>query len=211
MPSPFARLSRPICSVLDRVRDAFRTHNAGTVAVAVAALVVVTIGTTVGIVALGGVFDATIDQRITVDNPDRPSESACETFGDDADSVLAEQCDEPARIEVDAGAKLRDAATGRLHYGLIGVPVWWALFALHGGARVAGGSGSVGDSFAIAGWALVGELFRVIAGVAAIWVVLSNAAIAGSTFEALADELVAAITSATGPLLLASAVAIAIQ
>lgn len=211
MPSPLALLSRPIGSVLDRVRDAFESPWAGTVAVAV--LVVVTISTTLGIVALGGIFDATVDQRITVENPDRPPEMTCEAFGDDADSLVAERCDEPERVEVDAGAELRDAATGYLHYGLIGVPIWWALFALalHGGARVAGGSGSVGDSFVIAGWALVGELLRVIAGVAAIWLVLSNAAIAGSTFEALADELVAAITSATGPLLVASAVAIAVQ
>ncbi|QAU12773.1 YIP1 family protein [Halorubrum sp. BOL3-1] len=211
MPSPLAALASPIDGLLDRVRDAFESPWAGTVAVAT--LVVVTIGTAFGIVALGGVFDATVDQRITVDNPDRPPESTCETFGDDADSLIAERCDEPEQIDVDAGAELRDAATGYLHYGLIGVPVWWALFALalHGGARVAGGSGSVGDSFVIAGWALVGELFRVIAGVAAIWVVLSNAAITGSTFEALADGLVAAITSATGPLLVASAVAIAVQ
>ncbi|TKX51896.1 YIP1 family protein, partial [Halorubrum sp. SS7] len=67
MPSPFAVLASPIGSVLDRVRDGFDSPRAGTVAVAM--LVVVTIGTSLGIVALGGVFDATVDQRITVDNP----------------------------------------------------------------------------------------------------------------------------------------------
>ena len=54
--------------------------------------------------------------------------------------------------------------------------------------------GSVGDSFVIAGWAFVGGLLRLIAGLAAIWFVLSNAAITGSTFEALAGEVVAALT-----------------
>ncbi|VTT87424.1 unknown [Halorubrum sp. DM2] len=211
MPSPLALLSRPIGSVLDRVRDAFDTPRAGAIAVAI--LVVVTIGTTLGIVALGGIFDATVDQQVTVDNPDRPPESTCERFGDDPDSVFGERCDEPARIDVDAGEELRDAANGYLHYGLIGVPVWWGIFslALHVGALFAGGSGSVGDTFVIAGWALVGELLRVIAGVAAIWVALSNAAITGSTFEAIAEEIVAAITGTTGPLLVASAVAIAVQ
>ncbi|WP_434522673.1 YIP1 family protein [Halorubrum sp. AS12] len=211
MPSPLAALASLPGSVLDRVRDAFGSPRSG--AVAVAMLVVVTIGTTVGILALGAVFDATVDQQITVDNPDRPPESTCETFGDDSDSVLADQCDEPKQIEVDAGEELRDAASGYIHYGLLGVPLWWIMFALalHVGALVAGGSGSVGDSFVIAGWAIGVELLRLAVGLAAIWYALSNAAIAGSTFDALTSDIVAAITGATGPLLVASAVGIAIQ
>ena len=211
MPSPLAALASLPGGLVDRVRDAFGSPRAGSVAVAM--LVVVTVGTALGIVALGAVFDATVDQQITVDNPDRPPESTCETFGDDSDSVLADQCDEPKRIEVDAGEELRDAATGYIHYGLLGVPLWWIMFALalHVGARVAGGSGSVGDSFVIAGWALGAELLRLGAGIAAIWYALSNAAPAGSSFEALATDLVAAITGATGPLLVASAIAVAIQ
>ncbi|QUO47460.1 MULTISPECIES: YIP1 family protein [Halorubrum] len=211
MPSPLAALASLPGSALDRVRDAFGSPRAGGVAVAM--VVVVTIGTSVGILALGAVFDATVDRQITVDNPDRPPEPTCETFGDDSDSVFAEECDEPERIEVDAGEELRDAATGYLHYGLLGVPLWWALFAvaLHVGARVAGGSGSVGDSFVIAGWAIGVELLRLAAGLAAIWYALSNAAISGETFEALSNEIVAAVTSATGPLLVASAVGIAVQ
>ncbi|ELZ44434.1 hypothetical protein C464_13625 [Halorubrum coriense DSM 10284] len=211
MPSPLAVLASPIGSVLDRVRDTFDSPQAGTVAVAT--VVVVTIGTSLGIVALGGVFDATVDQRITVDNPDRPPESTCETFGDDPDSVLGEQCDEPEQIEVDAGSELSDAANGYIHYGLLGVPIWWVAFALalHVGALVAGGSGSVGDSFVIAGWAIGAELLRLAVGIAAIWYTLSNATITGSTFEALSADLTAAITGATGPLLIVSAVGIAIQ
>ena len=211
MPSPFAALADLPGSLLDRVRDAFDSPRVGALAVAI--VVVVTIGTSLGIVALGGVFDATVDRQITVDNPDRPSESTCESFGDDTDSVLADQCDEPERVEVDAGEELRDAATGYIHYGLLGVPIWWVLFAvaLHVGARVAGGSGSVGDSFVIAGWAIGVELLRLAAGLVGIWYALSNAALAGSTFETLSTELVAAITSATGLLLVASGVGIAVQ
>ncbi|RLM71285.1 YIP1 family protein [Halorubrum sp. Atlit-8R] len=211
MPSPLAALASLPGSVLDRVRDGFDSPHAGTVAVAM--LVVATIGTSLGIVALGGVFDATVDQRITVDNPDRPSESTCETFGDEPGSMFAEECDEPERIEVDAGEELRDAATGLIHYGLIGVPLWWALFAvaLHVGARVAGGSGSVGDSFVIAGWAVGAELLRLGAGIVGIWYTLSTATISGSTGEAVAADVAAAITGATGPLLVASGVAIAVQ
>ncbi|ELZ47985.1 hypothetical protein C463_01821 [Halorubrum californiense DSM 19288] len=211
MPSPLAALASLPGSVLDRVRDAFDSPRAG--AVAVAMLVIVTVGTSVGLVALGAVFDATVDQQITVDNPDRPSESTCEAFGDDPDPLIGEQCDEPEQVEVDAGSELRDAANGYIHYGLLGVPIWWVAFALalHVGALVAGGSGSVGDSFVIAGWAIGAELLRLGAGIAAIWYTLSHATITGSTFEALTADLTAAITSATGPLLIVSAVGIAIQ
>ena len=211
MPSPLAALTSSIGHLLDRARDAFGSPRAGGVAVAMVLLV--TVGTALGVVALGAVFDATVDQRITVDNPDRPSEPTCETFGDDSDSILADRCEEPERVEVDAGEELRDAASGYIHYGLLGVPIWWVVFALalHVGARVAGGSGSVGDSFVIAGWAIGVELLRLAVGLAAIWYALSNAAIAGSTFEALTSDIVAAITSTTGPLLVASAVGIAVQ
>ena len=209
MSTPLAALTRPLGALLDRVRSAFRGRDAATVAIAM--LVLVTIGTSVGILALGAVFDATVDQQITIDNPDRPSESTCETFGDD--SAFADECDEPARIEVDAGGVIQEGTGDYLHYGLIGVPIWWAVFglALHGGARLAGGSGSVGDSFVVAGWALVGELLRVIAGLAAIWYVLSTATFTGATIETLGPELLAAITTANGPLLVASAVAVAVQ
>ena len=211
MPSPLAAVGRSVGALLDRARGAFRERDAGTVAVAM--VVLVTVGTSVGVIGLGAVFDATVDQQVTVDNPDRPSASTCESFGDDPDSAFAEECDEPARIEVDAGGVIQDATGEYIHYGLIGVPIWWAVFglALHGGARLAGGSGSVGDSFVVAGWALVGELLRVIAGLAAIWYALSTATITGTTNETLGPELRAAITSATGPLLVASAVAIAVQ
>jgi hypothetical protein len=211
MPSPPSALASPIGSCVDRVREAFGSPNAGTVAIA--AVFVVTVGTTLGIVALGAVFDATVDERITVDNPDRPPESTCETFGDEPDSLVAEECDEPARIEVDAGEELRDATTGSLHYGLFGVPLWCALFAvaLHVGATVAGGTGSVGDAFVVAGWALAAELIRVAAGVAAVWYALSTATLSGGSVEALATDAVAAVGSATGPVFAASAVAVAVQ
>lgn len=184
MPSPLAALARPIRSVLDRARDAFGSPRAETVA---GATPVVTIGTTVGILALGGVFDATVDERVTVDNPDRPPESACEAYGDDPGTAFGEQCDRPERTGVDAGEELRDAASGHVHYGRIGVRLWWAAVALHVGARAAGGSGSAGDAFVIAGRALAAELVRLVTGLAGIWYALSNAAISGSTGEAVVD------------------------
>ncbi|WP_144799429.1 Yip1 family protein [Halorubrum depositum] len=212
MPSPIAPLSRAVGSLLDRSRAHFEAVRPRSGAVAVGLVLLVTLSTVAGVLALGAAFDATIDSEVTVDNPDRPPEATCESFGDD-DSLIGERCDRPERIEVDVGEELRGATGDYVAYGLFGVPVWWGIFALalHGGARLAGGSGTAGDSFAIAAWALVPELLRLAAGLAAIWYALSTATVDGATIEAIANEIVAAIGTMEGPLLAASAVVIAVQ
>ncbi|ELZ37908.1 hypothetical protein C471_12421 [Halorubrum saccharovorum DSM 1137] len=214
MPSPLAALSGLVAGLLDRSRAGFRRLKPGGGGLAVGVVVVVTLATTFGVVALGAAFDATIDREVTVDNPDRPPESTCEAFGDDdGNGVLAEQCDRPERVDVDVGEELRSAVGGYVGYALIGVPIWWAVFALalHGGARLAGGAGSVGDSFGIAAWAMAAELARLVAGLAAIWYALATTTVDGTTLEAIANEIVAAISAMQGPLLAASAVVIAVQ
>ena len=213
MSSPLAALSGLVSGLLDRSRDRFSRLRPGGQALTLGIVVLVTLATTFGIVALGAAFDATIDREVTVDNSDRPPESTCETFGEDDDSVFAEQCDRPDRIDVDVGEELQSAAGDYVGYALIGVPIWWAIFALalHGGARLAGGAGSVGDSFTIAAWALAAELVRLAVGLAAIWYALATAAVEGTTIEAIATEIVASISAMQGPLLAASAVVIAVQ
>ncbi|WP_200530393.1 YIP1 family protein [Halorubrum sp. LN27] len=213
MPSPLALPARLVGGLLDRSRAGFRQLDTGGHALTVGVVVLVTVATAVGVVALGAAFDATIDREVTVDNPDRPPEATCEAFGEDDGSLVAERCDEPERVDVDVGEELRSAADGYVGYALIGVPIWWAVFALalHGGARLAGGSGSVGDSFAIAAWAIAAELPRLVAGLAAIWYGLATTTVQGTTMEAIANELVAAISAMQGPLLAASAVVIAVQ
>ncbi|EMA61832.1 YIP1 family protein [Halorubrum lipolyticum] len=213
MPSPFAALSGLVGGLLDRSRAGFRRLKPGGGGLAVGVVVLVTLATTLGIVGLGAAFDATIDREVTVDNPDHPPESTCETFGDDEDSLVAEQCDQPERIDVDVGEELRSASGDYVGYALIGVPIWWVVFALalHGGARVAGGAGSVGDSFAVAAWALAAELVRLAVGLAAIWYALATATVEGTTIDAIANEIVAAMSAMEGPLLAASAVVIAVQ
>ncbi|MFW6317615.1 MAG: Yip1 family protein [Halorubrum sp.] len=216
MPSPLAPLQRFARGLLDRSRDGFETDRLRSGTVALGLVVLVTVATTAGILGLGIAFDATIDREVTVDNPDRPPASTCDSFDDDEDSlapVLEERCDEPERIDVDVGEELRSATGGYAGYGLIGVPIWWVIFALalHGGARLAGGSGSLGDSFVIAAWALVPELLRLVAGLAAIWYALATTTVEGTTVEAIANEVVAAMSTMEGPLLAASAVVIAAQ
>lgn len=215
MPSPLALLSRAVDTVIDGVRSRFRGDSSGpsSGAIALGAVVLVTLATVGGTLALGVVFDATIDRTVTVDNPDRPPESTCEAFGDDDDSLVADRCDRPERIDVDVGSELRDATTGYVHYGLLGVPIWWVAFALvlHAGARLAGGAGSVADSFAIAGWAIGPELLRLVAGVAAIWYALATTPIEGTAARAIGDEITAAMATMQAPLLAVSAVVIALQ
>jgi len=135
MPSPLAPLSGLVSGLLDRSRAGFRWLKPDKQALTVGVVVFVTLATTLGIVALGAAFDATIDREVTVDNPDYPPESTCETFGGDGDSVFVEQCDRPERIDVDVGEELRSASGEYVGYALIGVPIWWAIFALalHGG------------------------------------------------------------------------------
>jgi len=213
MPSPLAPVSRLVGGLLDRSHAGFRWLDPDGHALTVGVVVVVTLATTLGIGALGAAFDATIDREVTVDNPDRPPESTCEAFGEDDDSLIAEQCDQPQRVDVDVGEELQRTSGGYVVYGLIGVPIWWAIFALalHGGARLAGGAGSVGDSFVVAAWAIAAELVRLAAGVGAIWYALATTTVEGTTMEAIAREIVAAISAMQGPLLAASAVVIAVQ
>lgn len=212
MPSPLSALPAAVGSLLDRSRRRFETPRERPGAVAAGIVLVVTLATVGGVVGLGAAFDATIDREVTVDNPDRPPESTCDAFGDD-DSLIGERCDRPQRADVDVGEELRRATGDYVAYGLFGVPIWWGIFALalHGGARFAGGSGSLGDSCVIAAWALVPELLRLAAGLAAVWYALSTAAVDGETVRAIADEIVAAIGTMRAPLLAASALVVAVQ
>ncbi|EMA61858.1 YIP1 family protein [Halorubrum kocurii] len=213
MPSPLAALSGLVSGLLDRSRAGFRRLEPGGRGLAIGVVLLVALASTLGILALGAAFDATIDREVTVDNPDRPSDSTCETFGEDDDSVFAERCDRPERVDVDVGEELRSAANGYLGYAVVGVPIWWAVFALvlHGGARLAGGAGSVGDSFVVAAWAIAAEVARLAVGLAAVWYALATATVDGTTIEAIANEIVAAMSAMRGPLLIASAVVIAVQ
>ncbi|MWV65820.1 YIP1 family protein [Halorubrum sp. JWXQ-INN 858] len=213
MPSPLAALVAVVSAALDRSRDHFRGRDAVSVGVAVLLVGGVAVGTALGIVGLGLVFDATIDETVTVDNPDQPPEWVCESEVHGEESPVTAGCDRPDRIDVDVGAELRDAAAGLFHYGLIGVVVWWGVFAgvLHGGARIAGGNGSFADSLVVAAWAIVPELLRVGIGLAVIGYALATADVGGGGFETIAADVTAAIGGASGPLFAASVATVAIQ
>ena len=75
MPSPFAVLTSLVAGLLDRSRDRFARLDSGRKALTLGVVALVAFASVFGLVALGSVFDATIDREVTVDNPDRPSQS----------------------------------------------------------------------------------------------------------------------------------------
>lgn len=144
----------------------------------IAAAIVVVLAITLGasILVAGSMLAGTVDATVTMDNPDRPPDWVCETYGDDPDSVHGAGCDEPETIERDAGSLVQEAATGYVGYAVIGPFVVWAIggVVLYGGARLANGTPSVSGAFALAGWAALPELFRLAVGLAALWYVLAD-------------------------------------
>ncbi|GAB6878944.1 hypothetical protein JCM17823_12180 [Halorubrum gandharaense] len=212
MPSPLASLRRLGSTVLDRSRGFFEHRPAArSLPVALVVVAIVIVAVVFGIYGLGVIFDATIDETVTVDNPNQPPEWVCETH--DEDSPLGNSCDEPDRIDVDAGSEIRDATTGFLHYAPVGGVVLWLIFGvvLHIGARLADGEGSVGDTFVVAAWALLPEVFRMVAGLAVIHYALAGAEVRDDSMEALGTDIIAALETTGEPLLLASAITIALQ
>lgn len=211
MPSPLSALRGAGTAALDRSAGFFEREWVRSPVVVLVVVAAVAVLTAAGVAGLGVVFEATIDQQITVDNPAHTPDWVCEDEG--PSSAFADGCDEPETIQVDAGSELRDVAMEFVPVILIGVPIWWIVFGgvLHLGARLANGEGSIGDSLAIAAWAIVPELLRLAAGIVAIHYALDAAAISGATPEALVDDATAAMASVEGPLAVASLLTIAVQ
>ncbi|SEH39328.1 Yip1 domain-containing protein [Halopenitus malekzadehii] len=201
-------------TALLRPRRFFRSSPYGdSLAIGIGVVLLVAIALTVGILALGVVFDATIDATVTVDNPDRPDDWVCKQLGGDADSRMYEACQEPEQIDRDLGSMLREATSGFLHYGFLGVGLWWLLAAgvVHVGARAAGGGGTIRDSLTVAAWALVPELLRLAVGISAIYYAIENTTIEAASPEAFRDELLVAFAGIETPLLVVSVATIAWQ
>ncbi|WP_058365628.1 YIP1 family protein [Haloparvum sedimenti] len=216
MPSTFARLRAALGRAATAPNRFFdrRSPSLGTAFLVVLA---VGVGVSLGIVTLGAVFDATIDATVTVENPDRPPEWVCEQHGTDGvhdtDDPFASGCDEPEYIDVDAGSELRDAVGGYVHYGFLGVLLWWVFSAgvFHAAARFAGGSARFGASLTAAAWALVPELLRMAAALALIYAALRSATVTGAGMEALADDVLAAFGTVEPWILVVSLVTVSLE
>lgn len=180
---------------------------------AVAIVVFVAAAVTLGIVLLGGILEATVDATVTIDNPDRPDDWVCDQLGNDTDAPMYDACQEPARIDRDLGTMLREATGEFLHYGFLGVGIWWLVAGgiVHVGARLAGGRGSIGESLSVAAWALLPELFRLAVGLVGIYYALSETTVRATSPEGFREELLSAFAAIEGPLLAASLLTIAWQ
>ncbi|GAB3410592.1 hypothetical protein GCM10027435_01370 [Haloparvum alkalitolerans] len=223
MPSTFARLR----AALGRAATAphrFFDRRSPSLGTAVVVVLAVAVCVSLGIVALGAVFDATIDATVTVENPDRPPEWVCEQHGTDGggdgtdggtatDGPFASSCEEPEYVDVDAGAELRDAVGGYVHYGFLGVLLWWVFSAgvFHAAARFAGGSARFGASLTAAAWALVPELLRMGAALALLYGALRSATVSAAGMEALADDVLAALATVEPWLVVASLLTVALE
>ncbi|ELY78550.1 YIP1 family protein [Natrinema pallidum] len=131
----------------------FDEHDPATT-LPIALILVVGLAVALGLstVAVGSMLAGSMDATVTMDNPDRPPEWACEQHGS---GLPVDNCDEPATIDRDAGMLVSEAVTDYLGFAVIVPFVLWALgsVVLFGAARLAGGAPSIRGTVALAGWA----------------------------------------------------------
>ncbi|MFP8954159.1 Yip1 family protein [Natrialbaceae archaeon A-arb3/5] len=142
------------------------------------------------VVLFGSILAGSVDATVTMDNPDRPPEWVCNQHGDDPDSILAENCDEPETIDRDAGALLQEEIQGYAIVALVSPFVLWLVggIVLFAAGRLAGGTPTVPGSFALAGWAAVPEFARLAAVLVGFWYVFRNVTITDPESEAAVLE-----------------------
>lgn len=173
---------------------------AQTLPYAVGAVAVVTVATVASLFLVADIIAGTVEGPITVDNPEHPSWSACE--GSTLESP--EGCDEPAQIERSPESLMDEAATNLAGYAAVGVLLLWGvgtiLFNLL--ARATGGSPSWSGTAALAGWAAIPELVRLVAGIGTVWFVAIGRR--SSDIERQTDLLVEVLSSAAPVLFLVS-------
>ncbi|MEY7848119.1 YIP1 family protein [Natrarchaeobius sp. A-rgal3] len=152
---------------------------AETLLIAAGIVLMLAIALVISISLLGSIFAGSIDATVTMDNPDRPPEWVCDQHEDDSDSLLGENCDEPATIERDAGALAQEAFHEYIPLAFISPFIMWMLggIVLFSAGRIAGGDPSVPGSFALAGWAAVPEFARLAAVIVGFWFVLQDVTI----------------------------------
>lgn len=153
----------------------FEKHRpASTLPVAIALVVVLAVVAVAAVLLLGSMLAGAVEGTVTVDNPDRPPEPFCN--GDGPSTAFDGDCDEPETIERDAGALVSEATTEYVGYALVMPFVMWILggIVLFGAARLALGDPSIAGSFALAGWAALPELLRIVVGLAALQYVLTD-------------------------------------
>ena len=131
----------------------------------------------------------------------------CETHGDDSDSIMGENCDEPATVERDAGSLIREAA-GEYVFPVFAFSLFvWPLagIALFVFARLAGGDGGFLPTLGVAAWGAVPEFARLFVGLVGIRYVLAGVTFTGP-IQSFPDQVATVLAPLEVPLLVASIV-----
>ncbi|AFZ72715.1 YIP1 family protein [Natronobacterium gregoryi] len=185
--------------LLVRPSQFFEEHRpAETLPIAIGIVVVLAIVCVAAVFLIGSMLAGAVAGTVTVDNPDRPPEPFCNGAG--AAIGGDRGCDEPETIERDAGELIQDEVTEYVGYALLAPFLMWVLggVVLFGAVRLANGAPSLSGAYALAGWAALPELVRVLAGLAVIQYVLSDLTI--TTLES-APAILESALAPFGPVL----------
>lgn len=162
---------------------------------------------------LGATLAGSVDETVTVDNPDRPPAWVCDgSTPDVGGSSFEERCEEPETIERDAGSIVQEAANDLVPWLFVTPFLFWAIAGtvLFVGARLAGGDGGFLETVAVAAWGVVPEFLRLAAALVGLRYVLGRTTFTGPV-ERYPDQLATAIAPLDVPLLLVSLVVLGWQ
>jgi hypothetical protein len=170
----------------------FETHAPGLSLVRALAVVALSASVVAAVVwAVGGALAEAV-AHVSVPNPDRPPDWACE------DGALETAgCSAPERVP--ASRVLRDVLGRFVVFAFLGIPGVWVASGLlvYAGAHLAGGDGSLRDTFAVTAWGLVPTTVTAVAsGGVLVWL-LSTRGLSAGTLEAVVPELQALLAGPT--------------
>ena len=204
--------ARTLRQLLASPVDFFEEHPpAETLPLAAGVVVLFSLALVGSILAVGMLAAGAVDATVTMDNPDRPPEQICSGYEDEADSVIAEDCDEPETVERDVGTLIQEEMSDFLWIGFVGPFVLWALstVVLYVGATIMDGTPSFEGTLAVAGWAALPELGRAAVGVAGLAIAFRNVTVTDP--DRVVDAMEAAMAPVEPLLVVASLLTLAWQ
>lgn len=150
--------------------------------------IVLVLSLPVAVWGVGWVLTDHVDGTVMVDNPARPPDAFCEG----APESMAEGCDAPAQVERNVDGLLREALNELMAPALLGFPIALGIVAglLHAGSWMAGGTGGVGESIAVALWGLVPSVFALPVAIGLMALLLDPVTVSsGSDLEFLVEAV----------------------
>ncbi|QLD90191.1 YIP1 family protein [Natronomonas salina] len=194
LPAPLAALLTPkrFFAESEHRRDAWN------------ALVVVSVIALIATASYGGMgllFASSLDATVTVDNPERPPEWACET---PTLEMNEEDCQRPAEIERDAGDLLLEMWVQYIPHVFLGTYAAWLLVGslLFGMGRLMGAGVRWSDTLVVWGWAMLVDLLQAFVALGFVaWLTAGRTVTAETEAELLAEvEAMAAAVPEFNPL-----------